>query len=412
MNGFRKSSKLDNVCYDIRGPVMDEAKRMEDAGHRILKLNIGNPAPFGFAAPDDILSEINTNLAKAHGYSESKGITPAREAIAAYHRGKGIAGIGIDDVYIGNGVSELIVMTMQGLLDCGDEILVPAPDYPLWTAAINLAGGKAVHYRCDEASDWYPDLEDLKRKINPQTKGIVLINPNNPTGSVYSREVLQQIADLAAAHRLILFADEIYDNILYDGVKHTSIAALTDQVPCITFNGLSKSHRIAGYRAGWMVISGAKELAKDYIEGLNMLSSMRLCSNVPAQHAIASALNHFDSIRDLTLPGGRLYEQREFAWRRLNEIPGLSCVKPKGALYLFPRIDIQKFNVKDDQQFICDLLREEKVLLVQGTGFNWFEPDHFRIVFLPALEQLTDALARMERFLAGYRQEAKGEKVS
>ena len=402
MNGFQKSSKLDNVCYDIRGPVLDEAKRMEDAGDRIVKLNIGNPAPFGFAAPNDILEKINANLARAHGYTDSKGILPAREAIVEYHRSKGLTGIGVEDVYIGNGVSELIVMTMQGLLNNGDEVLIPAPDYPLWTAAVNLAGGTAVHYRCDELSNWYPDTQDMKRKITKRTKGIVLINPNNPTGSVYSRAVLQQIVDLAVTHNLILFADEIYDNILYDGAQHISIASLTDEVPCITFNGLSKSHRVAGFRAGWFVISGNRAIAKGYIEGLNMLSSMRLCSNVPAQYAIATALNNFDSIKELTLPGGRLYEQREYAWRRLNEIPGLSCVKPQGALYLFPKIDAKRFNVTNDQQFIFDLLKQERVLLVQGSGFNWPEPNHFRIVFLPSLELLQDAFSRIERFLADY----------
>lgn len=407
MNCFQKSSKLEHVCYDIRGPVMDAAKRLEDAGERILKLNIGNPAPFGFEAPVDLLNEITANLARAHGYSDSKGIYQARQAIVEYHRRKGITGTGVEDVYIGNGVSELIVMTMQGLLNNGDEVLIPTPDYPLWTAAVNLAGGTAVHYRCDELANWYPDLRDMERKITYRTKGIVLINPNNPTGAVYPREVLQQIVALAVTHNLILFADEIYDNILYDGTEHTSIASLTNEVPCITFNGLSKSHRVAGYRAGWFVISGNKAIAKDYIEGLNMLSSMRLCSNVPAQYAIATALNNFDSIRELTLPDGRLYQQREYAWRRLNQIPGLSCVKPRGALYLFPKIDTARFNIQDDVQLVYDLLEQEKVLLVQGTGFNWPEPDHFRIVFLPDLELLQDAFARIERFLNGYVQRKK-----
>lgn len=402
MREFKKSSKLDNVCYDIRGPVMDEAQKMEAAGERILKLNIGNPAPFGFEAPEDLLDRMNSNLAQAHGYSESKGILPARIAIRDYAGKKGIHGVELGDIYVGNGVSELIVMVMQGLLDNGDEILVPAPDYPLWTAAINLGGGKAVHYRCDEASDWNPDLEDLEKKINPKTKGIVVINPNNPTGAVYPEEVLQKIVDLAVAHQLIVFADEIYDNILYDGIEHTSLASLSDETLFITFNGLSKSHRVAGFRAGWMVVSGNKLVAKDYIEGLNMLSSMRLCSNVPAQYAIEVALNNFESIKELTKPGGRLYGQREFAWKRVNQIPGLSCVKPKGALYLFPKVDVKRFNIRDDQRFILDLLITEKVLLVQGTGFNWPEPDHFRIVFLPTVGQLEDALERMERFLGGY----------
>jgi alanine-synthesizing transaminase len=411
MRSFAKSSKLDHVCYDIRGPVLDEAQRMEQAGEQILKLNIGNPAPFGFDAPDDILQEITANLNHAHGYTDSKGILAARQAIVAYHQGKGITGLGVEDVYIGNGVSELIELTMKGLLNNGDEILIPAPDYPLWTAAVNLAGGTAVHYRCDEQSDWSPDLQDMERKITARTKGIVLINPNNPTGAVYGREVLEKIIALAVTHSLILFADEIYDNILYDGIKHVSIASLTNAVPCLTFNGLSKSHRIAGFRAGWVVISGNKAMARGYIEGLNMLSSMRLCSNVPAQYAIATALNNFDSIKALTLPGGRLYEQREYAWRRLNEISGLSCVKPQGALYLFPKLDAKRFGVKDDQQLVYDLLRSEKVLLVQGTGFNWPEPNHFRIVFLPDLELLHNAFSRVERFLTEYHQIGAGLKV-
>jgi alanine-synthesizing transaminase len=405
MRYFKKSSKLDNVCYDIRGPVMDEAQRMEAAGERILKLNIGNPAPFGFEAPEDLIDRMKMNLTQAHGYSESKGILSARNAIRDYAGKKGIPGVELEDIYVGNGVSELIVMVMQGLLNNGDEILVPAPDYPLWTAAINLGGGKAIHYRCDEASDWNPDLADLEKKITPKTKGIVVINPNNPTGAVYSGPILQKIVDLAVAHQLIVFADEIYDNILYDGMKHISIASLSDETLFITFNGLSKSHRVAGFRAGWMVVSGNKLIAKDYIEGLNMLASMRLCSNVPAQYAIEVALNNLEGIKRLTIPGGRLYGQREYAWNRVNRIPGLSCVKPKGALYLFPKIDVKRFNIRDDQRFILDLLIAEKVLLVQGTGFNWPEPDHFRIVFLPAVGQLDDALGRMERFLVGYRQQ-------
>jgi alanine-synthesizing transaminase len=404
MRSFAKSSKLDHVCYDIRGPVLDEARRMEEAGEAILKLNIGNPAPFGFSAPDAILQAITANLDHAHGYTDSKGIMAARQAIVAYHQGKGITGLRPDDVYIGNGVSELIEMTMKGLLNNGDEILIPAPDYPLWTAAVNLAGGTAIHYRCDELSDWAPDLSDMERRISSRTKGIVLINPNNPTGAVYPREILEKIIALAVTRGLILFADEIYDNILYDGTRHLSIAALTDEVPCLTFNGLSKSHRIAGYRAGWVVISGNKAVARGYIDGLNMLSSMRLCSNVPAQYAIATALNNFHSIKDLTAPGGRLDRQREYAWRRLNEIPGLSCVKPQGALYLFPQITTGRFGIEDDQQLVFDLLKREKVLLVQGTGFNWLAPDHFRIVFLPELAVLEDAFARIERFLARYRQ--------
>jgi alanine-synthesizing transaminase len=408
MRSFAKSSKLDHVCYDIRGPVLDEARLMEQAGEQILKLNIGNPASFDFAAPANILQEITANLDHAHGYTDSKGILAARQAIVAYHQSKGITGLDVEDVYIGNGVSELIELTMKGLLNNGDEILIPAPDYPLWTAAVNLAGGTAVHYRCDEQSDWSPDLQDMERKITVRTKGIVLINPNNPTGAVYGREVLEKIIVLAVNHSLILFADEIYDNILYDGTTHVSIASLTAEVPCLTFNGLSKSHRIAGFRAGWVVVSGNKAAARGYIEGLNMLSSMRLCSNVPSQYAIAPALKSFDSIHKLTLPGGRLYEQREYAWRRLNEIPGLSCVKPQGALYLFPKIDAPKFGIKDDQQLVFDLLRSENVLLVQGTGFNWPEPNHFRIVFLPDLKLQRNAFERIERFLATYQQGGTG----
>ncbi|HBG17451.1 MAG TPA: aminotransferase, partial [Firmicutes bacterium] len=383
MRNFKKSMKLDHVCYDIRGPVLDEAKRLEDEGYNILKLNIGNPATFGFNAPDEIIRDMIQNLPQAQGYVDSKGIFPARKAIMHYCQVKGIAGVGVDDIYIGNGVSELIVTAMQGLLDNGDQILIPAPDYPLWTAAVNLAGGTAVHYLCDEQSDWYPDLEDIKRKITPKTKGIVVINPNNPTGALYPRELLQQIVELAVTHELIVFADEIYDQILYDEAEHTSIASLSDETLFVTMNGLSKSHRITGFRAGWMVVSGKKAIAAGYIEGLNMLASMRLCSNVPAQYAIQTALGGYQSIKDLTKPGGRLHEQMEFAWRRINDIPGLSCVKPKGALYLFPKVDTARFKITDDQQFIGDFLRAEKVLLVQGTGFNWPNPDHFRVVFLP-----------------------------
>ncbi len=404
MRIFEKSRKLDNVCYDIRGPVMDEANRMEAQGHKIIKLNIGNPAPFHFEAPPEILEAMHANLPHAHGYSDSRGIPEARQAILEYHLSRGIRNIGMNDIYVGNGVSELIMITMQGLLDNGDEILIPAPDYPLWTAAVNLAGGIAVHYRCDESSDWNPDLDDIRKKITPKTKGIVLINPNNPTGAVYPLEILQGIVDLAVEHQLIVFADEIYDKITYDGVKHYSIASLSEDTLFITLNGLSKSHRIAGFRAGWMVISGNRAMAKGYLEGLNMLCSMRLCSNVPAQYTIKAALEGHQSIEDLVCPGGRLYEQRNYAWKRINEIPGLSCVKPKGALYLFPRIDVKRFNIRDDQKFVLDLLVDQHVLLVQGTGFNWFETDHFRVVFLPALPDLQMALDRVETFLKSYRQ--------
>ena len=404
MRNFGKSSKLDHVCYDIRGPVMDEANRLESEGYEILKLNIGNPAPFGFNAPEVVLRSVQDNLARAQGYTDSKGILPARLAIKDYCTRKGIAGVKPDDIYIGNGVSELIVSSMQGLLDDGDEILIPAPDYPLWTAAVNLAGGTAVHYLCDEQANWYPDLADIKRKITPRTKGIVVINPNNPTGAVYPRFILEQIVELAAAHELIVFADEIYDRILYDGVEHISLASLSDDVLFITMNGLSKSQRIAGYRVGWMVVSGKKDAAQGYIEGLNMLASMRLCSNAPAQYAIPTALNGEDSIKDLTKPGGRLYQQMEFAWRRINEIPGLSCVRPSGAFYLFPKVDSARWQITDDQRFIKDFLTAEKVLLVQGSGFNWPAPDHFRVVLLPEIVTLNSAFDRLEKFLATYMQ--------
>ena len=405
MDTFKKSLKLDKVCYDIRGPVLDQAKLMEDQGQRILKLNIGNPAPFGFEAPDEIIQDVIFNLRLAQGYSDSKGIFPARKAIMHNCQEKGIAGVGIEDIYIGNGVSELIVMVMQGLLNNGDEILIPAPDYPLWTAAVNLAGGTAVHYICDESSDWYPDIEDLKNKITPNTKGIVVINPNNPTGSVYPESILRQIINLAETHNLIVFSDEIYEKILYDDARHISMATLSDEVLFITLNGLSKSHRIAGFRAGWMIISGNKQCAQDFITGLNMLSSMRLCSNVPAQYAIQTAIGGYQSIKDLTKPGGRLYQQREIAYRKVNEIPGLSCTKPKGAFYLFPKVDVKRFNISNDEQFIMDLLVKEKVLLVQGTGFNWPEPDHFRIVLLPEVEVLSEAIGALGRFLMDYQQE-------
>jgi len=401
---IKKSRKLDNVCYDIRGPVLDECKRLEEDGYSIIKLNIGNPAPFGLNAPDEIIMDVIMNLKNAQGYSDSKGIFPARKAVMQYCQQKNIEGVGIEDIYIGNGVSELIMMSMQGLLDNGDEILIPAPDYPLWTAAVNLAGGRPVHYICDEQSDWYPDLEDIRQKITPNTKGIVVINPNNPTGAVYPVEILQKIIDIAREHDLIVFSDEIYDKILYDGTTHTATAALADDILCITMNGLSKSHRIAGFRAGWMVISGNKSRAKDYIEGLNMLSSMRLCSNVPAQFTIQTALGGYQSIQELISPGGRLKEQRDYAWERLNSIPGLSCVKPKGAFYMFPKVDVKRFSIINDEKFILDFLLQEKVLLVQGTGFNWPKPDHFRLVFLPNIIDLERAFDRLEYFLSDYTQ--------
>ena len=408
MSVIKKSSKLDNVLYDIRGPVMDEAKRMEDEGYHILKLNIGNPAPFGLNAPDEIIQDVISNVRNAQGYTDSKGIFPARKAIMQYCQQKKIENVSVNDIFIGNGASELIIMSMQALLDHGDEILVPAPDYPLWTASVNLAGGTAVHYLCDEESDWYPDIEDMKKKITPQTKGIVIINPNNPTGANYPESVLQDIVKLAVEHHLILFSDEIYDRILYDDEKHVSTASLTDEVLCVTINGLSKSHRIAGFRAGWMVLSGDKSSASDYIEGINMLASMRLCSNALAQFTIQTALGGYQSIQEFIVPGGRLREQRDIAYQMLNAIPGLSCVKPKGAFYAFPKVDAERFHITDDMQFIKDLLLEKKVLLVQGTGFNWPAPDHFRVVFLPAKEDLKMAIRRIGSFLEDYQQEGGG----
>lgn len=404
MNPLRKSSKLNHVCYDIRGPVLQEAKRLEEEGHRVLKLNIGNPAPFGFEAPDEILQDVMRNLHQAQGYSDSKGLFSARKAVMQECQRKGIANVSIEDIYLGNGVSELIVMAMQALLNDQDEILIPAPDYPLWTAAARLAGGNAVHYICDEQSDWFPDIEDIKKKITKRTRGIVIINPNNPTGAVYSTELLQQIIDLAREHQLVVFADEIYDKILYDEAQHTSIASLADDLVFCTFNGLSKSYRVAGFRSGWLIVSGAKHLAKDYHEGLNMLASMRLCANVPAQYAIQTALGGYQSIQDYILPGGRLLAQRDKAYELITQIPGVTCTKPQGALYMFPRLDPKVFNIQNDELFALDLLRQEKLLLVQGTAFNWVQPDHFRLVTLPRVDDLEDAIGRLERFLSRYRQ--------
>lgn len=404
MTIIKKSSKLDNVLYDIRGPVMDEAKRLEEEGYNIMKLNIGNPAPFGLEAPDEIIHDVIYNVRRAQGYTDSMGIFPARKAVMQYCQQKNIEGVTVNDIYIGNGVSELIMLALQALLDNGDEILIPAPDYPLWTALTNLAGGTAVHYLCDEKSDWYPDIEDIKKKITPNTKGIVVINPNNPTGAVYPKEILMQIVKLAEEHNLILFADEIYDRIIYEEDEHYALASLTNDILCVTFNGLSKSHRIAGFRAGWMVLSGDKSRAKDYIEGIHMLASMRLCSNALAQYTIQTALGGYQSINEYIRPGGRLREQRDLAYKMLNDIPGLSCVKPKGAFYAFPKIDVEKFNIKDDMMFVKDLLLAKKVLLVQGTGFNWPDPDHFRVVFLPPKEDLKRAINRIGSFLADYQQ--------
>lgn len=398
-----KSHKLDDVCYDIRGPVHKEARRLEDEGHRILKLNIGNPAPFGFDAPEEIIKDVILNMPQSQGYCDSKGLFSARKAVMQYYQQKGMRKVDIDDIYIGNGASELIVMAMQALLDNGDEVLVPAPDYPLWTAAVSLAGGRAVHYVCDETQGWFPDIADIEAKITPNTRAIVVINPNNPTGAVYPQPLLEQIVELARKHQLIIYADEIYDKVLYDGEHHVSIASLAPDVLCVTMNGLSKNYRACGYRAGWMSVSGEKRHARDYIEGLNMLASMRLCANVPGQYAIQTALGGYQSINDLVAPSGRLARQRDLAYEMLSAMPGVSCVKPKGALYMFPRLDPEVYPIADDQQFILELLQQEKVLLVQGTGFNWIAPDHFRVVFLPNTDDLAEALGRVGHFLENYR---------
>jgi alanine-synthesizing transaminase len=398
-----KSQKLDNVCYDIRGPVLELAQRMEEEGHKIIKLNIGNVGVFGFDPPEEIQLDMIRNLSNASAYSDSKGIFAARKAIMQYCQEKGIQGVTLDDVYTGNGVSELIVLSMNALLNDGDEVLVPTPDYPLWTAAVSLSSGTPVHYLCDESKEWAPDLNDLRKKITPRTKAIVVINPNNPTGAIYSKEVLLELTQIAREHGLILFADEIYDKMLYDGEKHLSLASLSRDVVIITFNGLSKNYRSCGYRAGWMVVSGDKEMVRDYIEGLNMLASMRLCANVPGQYAIQTALGGYQSINDLVAEGGRLAKQRDLAWKLITDIPGVTCVKPKSALYLFPRLDPEVYPIEDDQQFVADLLKEEKVLLVQGSGFNWGKPDHFRVVFLPHEDVLKEAISRLARFLERYR---------
>ena len=404
MKKLGKSHKLDNVCYDIRGPVMDEANRMIAEGTEILKLNIGNPAPFMFRAPKDVINAMTDSLSEVEGYSDSKGLLAAREAIIKYDETKGIHGVTVDDVFTGNGASELITLSMQALLDNGDEVLVPAPDYPLWTASVTLAGGNAIHYICDERSDWYPDIDDIKSKITDKTKGIVIINPNNPTGALYPEEVLQQIVDVAREHGLIIYSDEIYDRLLMDGNKHTSIASLCPDLFCVTFNGLSKSHMIAGFRCGWMSLSGDKIRVKGYIEGINMLSSMRLCSNVPAQSVIPAALRSNDQLESMLLPGGRIYEQREYITKRLNDIDGITAVKPKAAFYIFPKIDAARFNIRDDEQFVLDFLKEKHILLVHGGGFHWETPDHFRIVYLPNLDQLKTSMDELEDFLKTYRQ--------
>ncbi|MBD0696081.1 pyridoxal phosphate-dependent aminotransferase [Streptomyces sp. CBMA123] len=401
---FRQSSKLNDVCYEIRGPVVDQANALEEAGHSVLRLNTGNPAPFGFEAPEEIIQDIIRNLPSAHGYSDSRGILPARRAVVQYYQQRGVEGVGVNDVYLGNGVSELIQMAITALVDDGDEVLVPMPDYPLWTASVRLAGGKAVHYLCDEQAEWYPDLDDIAAKITARTKAIVVINPNNPTGAVYPKELLEGILDLARRHQLMVLADEIYDKILYDGTEHHCLAALAEDVLTLTFNGLSKAYRVAGFRSGWLVVSGPKQHATDYLEGLTMLSGMRLCPNVPAQYAVQAALGGHQSINDLVLPSGRLTEQRDIAVKALNEIPGVSCVKPKGALYAFARLDPAVHRIVDDEQFVLDLLLREKIHVVQGTGFNWPRPDHFRFVTLPRADDLETAINRIGRFLATYRQ--------
>ncbi|WP_335338271.1 pyridoxal phosphate-dependent aminotransferase [Pseudohongiella spirulinae] len=395
-----QSEKLAKVCYDIRGPVLEVAKQLEEEGNRILKLNIGNPAPFGFEAPDEIIQDVIRNLSNAQGYSDSKGLFSARKAIMQECQKIGIDGVDIDDIYLGNGVSELIVMSMQALLNNNDEVLVPAPDYPLWTAAVSLAGGNPVHYICDEQSDWYPDIDDIEKKITSRTRALVLINPNNPTGAVYSPELLMELIRVARKHQLILFADEIYSKILYDDAVHTPIASLCDDLFIVTFNGLSKSYRLAGFRSGWMILSGARERAAGYIEGLEILSNMRLCANVPAQYAVQTALGGYQSINELIIPGGRLRDQRDTAYNALTQIPGVSCVKPKGAIYMFPRLDPSRYNIVDDQQFILELLEREKILLVQGSAFNIQDTHHLRIVFLPTVDVLQQAVTKFEKFLA------------
>lgn len=404
MRRFEKSSKLNNVCYDLRGPVMDEANRMIAAGENIVKLNLGNPAPFGFQAPDIILKKMAENLSVTEGYSDSKGLISARKAIVEYCKNKNIPNVTENDIYTGNGVSELITLSLQGLLDNGDEILVPSPDYPLWTASVTLAGGTAVHYICDEQSEWYPDIEDMRSKITDKTKGIVVINPNNPTGSLYPREILEQIVELAREFELILFADEIYDRLVMDGLEHISLASLAPDLLTISFNGLSKSHLIAGYRCGWMCLCGDKSKSKGYIEGLNLLSSMRLCSNVPAQSLIPTALANLDETQKLVASGGRIYEQRNYIYDAVNDIPGLTVVKPKAAFYMFPKIDIKRFNITDDEKFALDFLKEKKILFTHGGGFHWEQPDHFRIVYLPYIEDLKIAMSSMKDFLSTYKQ--------
>ena len=404
MKEFKKSAKLDSVLYDVRGPVVEEAARMEEAGTHVLKLNIGNPAPFGFRAPDEVIYDMKSQLTECEGYSQSKGLFSARKAIMQYMQNKNVPNVTIEDIYTGNGVSELINLSMLALLDTGDEVLVPSPDYPLWTACVTLAGGKAVHYVCDEEAEWNPDIDDIKKKITNRTKAIVIINPNNPTGALYPRDVLQQIVNIAREHQLIIFSDEIYDRLIFNEEEHVSIASLAPDLFCVTFSGLSKSHMVAGYRVGWMVLSGNKRIAKDYIEGLNMLSNMRLCSNVPAQSIVQTSLGGYQSVKNYINPGGRVYEQCEYIYKALNDIPGISAVKPKAGFYIFPKLDVKKFNITDDEKFTFDLLRDKKILLISGKGFNWKQPDHFRIVYLPRIEVLEEAMEKMADFFSYYRQ--------
>ena len=401
---FTKSSKLDNVLYDVRGPVVDEAARMEEHGLQVLKLNIGNPAPFGFRAPDEVVTDMRYAIADSEGYSDSRGLVSARKAIMQYAQIKGLPNLDMKDIYTGNGASELIQLALHALINDGDEVLVPAPDYPLWTACVNLAGGKAVHYLCDEESDWLPDLKDMEAKISDKTKAIVVINPNTPTGALYPKEFLEQIVEVARRHQLMIMADEIYDRLVMDGEKHVSIASLAPDLFCVTFNGLSKSHMVCGFRVGWMVFSGNKELGRDYISGVNMLSNMRLCSNVPGQSIIQTALGGYQSVNEYIVPGGRIYEQREAICQALSEIPGISAKRPKAAFYIFPKLDVKRFNITDDNRFALDLLKKKRVLIVPGRGFNWPRPDHFRIVYLPRAEVLREAAGKLKDFLAGYRQ--------
>ena len=404
MRLFEKANKLEHVLYDVRGPVVDEANHMEEQGLKILKLNIGNPAPFGFTAPEEVIQDMRTNIVDCQGYSDSRGVFAARKAVMQYAQIKNIPNVTMSDVYTGNGASELIQLSLNALLNTGDEVLVPSPDYPLWTACTHLAGGTAVHYICDEQSDWYPDIADIESKITPKTKAIVVINPNNPTGALYPRELLEQLVDVARRHELIIFSDEIYDRLVMDGEEHISTASLAPDLFCVTFSGLSKSHMVCGFRVGWMILSGNKEIAKDYMAGINMLSNMRLCSNVPGQSIIQTALGGYQSVNEYIVPGGRVYQQREYIYKAINDIPGLSAVKPKAAFYIFPKIDTKKFNIFDDNQFALDFLREKRVLVVPGSGFNWKQPDHFRLVYLPRIEDLEQATQKLADFLQNYKQ--------